>query len=95
MLVAGENPPIPPPPPPPPFHSLLFVRNNFRLFLYFSLVCLCNRAARAVQRRQRPKAKEQWHYDMNPLDARSGLKECLIQKKNENLITNKTNDKTK
>ena len=24
-----------------------------------------------------------------------GLNECLIQKKNENLITNKTNDKTK
>ena len=33
-----------------------------------------NRAARAVQRRQRPEAKEQWHNDMNPLDARSGLK---------------------
>ena len=24
-----------------------------------------------------------------------GLNECLLQKKNENLITNKTNDKTK
>ena len=35
---------------------------------------ICNRAARAVQRRQRPEAKEQWHNDMNPLDARSGLK---------------------
>ena len=34
----------------------------------------CNRAPQAVQRRQRPEAKEQWHNDMNPLDARSGLK---------------------
>ena len=34
----------------------------------------CNRVARAVQRRQRPEAKEQWHDDINPLDARSWLK---------------------
>ena len=42
--------------------------------LLFLACCMCNRAARAVQRRQRPEAKEQWHNDMNPLDARSGLK---------------------
>ena len=42
--------------------------------------CICNRAARVVQRRQRPEAKEQRHNDMNPLDARSGLKWMFITK---------------
>ena len=51
--------------------SLLFC---FVFLFLFLACCMCNRAARAVQRRQRPEAKEQWHNDMNPLDARSGLK---------------------
>ena len=50
---------------------------------YFHMVFFyyyCNRVARAVQRRQRPEAKEQWHDDINPLDARSGLKRMFNTK---------------
>ena len=52
------------------------LNETFYAVLSHGLYCYnnCNRAARAVQRRQRPEAKEQWHNDMNPLDARSGLK---------------------
>lgn len=34
---------------------------------------LCNQVAQVVQPHQRPEAKEQWHSDMDPLDARSKL----------------------
>ena len=34
---------------------------------------LCNQVAQAVQPHQRQEAKEQWHNDIDPLDARNRL----------------------
>ena len=72
------------------YEEIIFCKTSFRTFLH-NVTERRERFNAANGRRPKSSGTTTWILWMQGV----GLNECLIQKKNENLITNKTNHKTK